>query len=196
MPALAGLIRYQKLSVAYKYYIYTFWWSVFIEVSVFYVNKIPSYNWYCHLFNLFYTVHILLVLLIFYKLNYINKRLLFGIISTLYTIEFIDFLVQQRYTVLSKSAAASSLLIVALGVHIIATKIFFTANNLWRSREFTVILSIVFLSLFDVLNSILCWIFPISIKIVQLSITVYQLANFVYYVFATLIILWILPTKK
>ncbi len=195
-PSLAGLYVYKKIDKKLHPYIYSVWLAIPTEVIARWAVTNNNNTIYFLNYDCFMLINFFLFMWLFhnYKLIGIKTALLFLLISV--AIRCFEFFKIRWDSLLYYSSIYECLIIISYCIKVLTNIVLFSNNKLLKSTLFIILISTIFLNLFDILNTILGWIFPISKSATASSSNIFIVVNTSCYLTITYAFLCTLMTKK
>lgn len=193
IPAIAGSVNYLKFDERLRVYVLYLWLSVIAEIIANYslYNKIIfSIN-----YNLFIILGLIIYLKIFVNYKTISSGFAVAIFCILCCIKCIDYYIEPKWTVLNAASAFDCLTIIFFSIKTLQQQYLLTDKFSLNSVLFVLLCVTIFLNLFDVLNTILGWLFFVSTSFTKLTTNIFLVANIISYSVITYAFLC-LPTNK
>lgn len=195
IPAVLSIFFIKKIEKDIYPILYSLYASVLIEVFEIFAISTNTKVLQDSIYNLFIIINITCFLVTFHKLKLIKNKSIIVVICTGLIFHFLEFYVYGSYRFLSNTYIFEGIVIVWGCTLAIMQKILTTYNNLFKFY-LIFFLSIITDHLFIILNTILIWLVPLSIRTENLLFNIFSFANAFSYLLMAYSFLCLVPKKK
>ena len=196
LPAIVGIYKFKQMDAVQHPFVYSIWLSVMVEVIARWAWFAKNKQVYNTNYNVFMVLNFALCLWFFSNLKVIKKTWVLILIAVSIVLKFSENHYFTQWHLLNISSIFECAFLIIFSVKILAQNILFTEKKLVISPIFIITISLLVLNLFDILNTILGWIFPISKSLTNTVNTIFVVVNALVYITYTHAFLCTQPNKK
>ena len=195
IPTIVGVFRFKQMDASIHPFVYSIWLSVVVEIIARWAWFIKNTLIFSINYNLFMVLNFSLLICFFINLKVIKQKWAAALVALSIALKLAEYHYSSKFQILNLSSIFECVFLALLSIKSLSTIILFNNDQLTRSARFVILVSLLIISLFDILNTILGWVFPISSDLTKNVNSIFVIANALVYLSYTYAILCH-PTNK